>query len=75
MTRRLNGRTALDAVIAVHCPCGKTISARLIELKERTQFACECGAVVPRDLRDFVARIEEIEAQLARRFVRTPPIA
>lgn len=75
MAQHLNGRTALDAVIAVHCPCGQTISAKLIELKERTHFACECGAIVPRDLREFVARIEEIEAQLLRRFGRAPPSA
>ena len=73
MARHLHGRTALDARISVHCPCGRTIAARLGDLQDRTQFTCVCGAVVPRDLRDFVARIEEIEEQLARRFARVLP--
>jgi hypothetical protein len=75
MARHLQGRTALDARISVHCPCGRTIDARLGELKDRTIFLCECGAAVSRDLRDFVERIEEIEEQLARRFARVIPPA
>jgi hypothetical protein len=57
-------------MITIHCDCGHALRARLGTLKTRTHFYCSCGAIVPRDLRDFVACIEEIEGLLSRRASR-----
>ena len=73
MGRRSSSTTALDAMITIHCECGEAMPARLGTLKTRTHFSCNCGAIVSHDLRGFVASIEEIEAQVTRRFSRIPP--
>jgi hypothetical protein len=70
MARQSRCATALDAMIKIHCECGKAMPARLGTLKTRTHFSCSCGAIVARDLRQFVTCIEEIEARLTRRASR-----